>query len=161
MCLQGGLWCLNKHFYLVTIVTAFAVQWWEGSLVNKVIIPSKSKQAGFSLPSVGLLLPERHPPSWNLHLWEHFLARACGRGQIAQPVYLSGLTLLGCWWVESQLLFGSCLSREEIATKQQGTNCTKGGKVLQSTNLVSSRNASHWIWLMLLTTGLIWESVQG
>ena len=79
-----------------------------------------------------------------------------GRGRIAWPVYLSWLTLLGCWWVASQLLFGSCHSREETTLNSKERTVPKWEKMVQLTKLFSSRN-SHRTWTIAPTSLLIWR----
>lgn len=69
---------------------------------------------------------------------------------------LSWLTLLGCCWVASPLLFGSCHSREETTLNSKEQPVPKWEKMVQLTKLFSPRN-SHRTWTVAPTSLLIWR----
>lgn len=74
-----------------------------------------------------MLLPWRHSSVGGCTS-QCFLICMCRGGQTIQPVYWSLLTWLGGWWVASQLLFRSCLSREEAALDCEEQTLPRGRK---------------------------------
>lgn len=135
---------LSSHY-----CDCFPGQWQEGNFINKVIVPSKSNQAVFSLLCVDLLLLSRHPPaeicitSVSLHMW------------IGGVESHNLFTWVGwhCW--DAGGWHHSCHSRATTTLNIRQNLYQSGRKMVQLKELFSHRNSPR-AWTVSLTCHLIW-----